>query len=90
VGDLHKVFSGGETLAKVYDGCTHASIGCIECKSWLADAVVAELAPMQERRAAYESAPGLVAEILEAGDVRAAAAAEQTMMAVRKSMGLRA
>jgi len=88
VGDLHKVFSSGETLAKVYDGCTHASIGCIECKGWLADAVVAELAPMQERRAAYESKPGLVTEILDAGNARAADAAEQTMLAVRKAMGL--
>ena len=31
VGDLHKVFSTPETLAKVYDGCRSASIGCIEC-----------------------------------------------------------
>ncbi|MBE7181744.1 MAG: tryptophan--tRNA ligase, partial [Terriglobus roseus] len=30
VGDLHKVFSSAETLAKVYDGCTTAKIGCIE------------------------------------------------------------
>lgn len=29
VGDLHKVFSSPETLAKVYDGCKSASIGCI-------------------------------------------------------------
>ena len=40
VGDLHKVFSDPETLAKVYDGCTTAAIGCIECKSWCADAIV--------------------------------------------------
>jgi tryptophanyl-tRNA synthetase len=88
VGDLHKVFSTGETLAKVYQGCTTASIGCIECKSWLADAVVAELAPMQERRAAYEAKPGRVAEILAAGNSRAVDAAEQTMVAVRAAMGL--
>jgi tryptophanyl-tRNA synthetase len=35
VGDLHKVFSTPETLAKVYDGCRSAGIGCIECKSWI-------------------------------------------------------
>ena len=88
VGDLHKVFSSGETIAKVYDGCTTAAIGCIECKSWLADAVVAELAPMRERRATYDSRPELVKEILEAGDERARAAAEQTMVSVRAAMGL--
>ncbi len=88
VGDLHKVFSTGETLARVYDGCTTAAIGCIECKSWLADAVVAELAPMQHRRAAYESKPQLVQAILEAGNARAATAAEATMCKVRAAMGL--
>jgi tryptophanyl-tRNA synthetase len=88
VGDLHKVFSSAGTLAKVYDGCRTAGIGCIECKGWLADAVVAELAPMQERRAAYEQKPGLVAEILAAGSARAAVAAERTMIEVRKAMGM--
>src|ERR1039458_5693035 len=56
VGDLHKVFSSGETLAKVYEGCRSAGIGCIECKSWAADALVQILAPMQERRAGYTQA----------------------------------
>ena len=51
VGDLHKVFSTPETLAKVYDGCRSAGIGCIECKSWAADALVQILNPIQERRA---------------------------------------
>ena len=88
VGDLHKVFSSAETLAKVYDGCTTAGIGCIECKSWVADAIVAELAPIQERRARYEANPGLVREILDTGDRQASARAEQTMQEVRAAMGL--
>ena len=88
VGDLHKVFSSGETIARVYDGCTTAGIGCIECKSWLADAVVAELAPMQARRASYEAQPQVVTDILEAGNARAREAAEQTLTGVRRAMGL--
>ncbi len=40
VFDLHKVFSTEETQQKVREGCTTAGIGCIECKGWLADAVV--------------------------------------------------
>ncbi len=88
VGDLHKVFSSEEKLAEVYAGCTTAGIGCIECKGWLADSIVAELAPMQQRRARYEAEPGLVTEILAAGNVRAAGAAEQTMQTVRAAMGL--
>ena len=88
VGDLHKVFSSGETIRKVYDGCTTAGIGCIECKGWLADAVVAALAPMQERRALYNAKPDRVREILAAGSARARVVAEETMVSVRAAIGL--
>ena len=88
VFDLHKVFSSAETQQKAREGCTTAGIGCIECKSWVADAIVAELAPIQERRAKYEQNPKLVDEILEAGSLRATARAEQTMKQVRAAMGL--
>ena len=88
VGDLHKIFSSQETLAKVYDGCTTAGIGCIECKGWAADAIVCHVAPIHERRAHLEQNPGLVTEILAAGNERAAARAEQTMQQVRAAMGL--
>ncbi len=75
VGDLHKVFSSEETLAKVYAGCRSAGIGCIECKGWAADAIVAALAPIQERRRRLEQNPALVTEILADGNRRAAARA---------------
>jgi len=88
VGDLHKIFSSEETIAKVYEGCTTAGIGCIECKSWVADAIVSALAPVQERRVKYEQNSGLVTEILADGARRAAARAEQTMQEVRSAMGL--
>ena len=88
VFDLHKVFSSAETQQKVRGGCTTAAIGCIECKGWLSDAVVAELAPIQERRKMYESDPTLVKEIFAAGAVRAAKRAEQTMAEVRTAMGV--
>jgi tryptophanyl-tRNA synthetase len=88
VFDLHKVFSSAEVQQKAREGCTTAGIGCIECKSWVADAVVAELAPIQERRRKYEAAPELVKEILEDGTRRATKRAEQTMIEVRDAMGL--
>ena len=50
VGDLHKIFSDRATMDKVNVGCRSAGIGCIECKSWAADALVQLLSPMQERR----------------------------------------
>ncbi len=84
VGDLHKVFSSPETMAKVYEGCRSAGIGCIECKGWAADALVQLLAPIQERRAGITEAQAL--EILDEGSRRAAARAEQTMVEVREAM----
>ena len=86
VGDLHKVFSTPETLAKVYDGCRSAGIGCIECKGWAADALVQVLSPIQERRARYSETD--VKDILEDGSNRARARAEQTMVQVRSAMQL--
>ncbi len=88
VGDLHKIFSSAETLAKVYDGCTTAGIGCIECKGWAADSIAAALEPIQERRKQYEEKPELVWEILEEGGAKARKRAEQTMVEVREAMGL--
>jgi tryptophanyl-tRNA synthetase len=86
VGDLHKVFSTPETLAKVYEGCRSAGIGCIECKGWAADALVQILEPIQQRRASFTMPQ--VEEILEEGSRRAAARAEQTMREVRSAMKL--
>jgi tryptophanyl-tRNA synthetase len=84
VGDLHKVFSTPETLAKVYDGCRSAGIGCIQCKGWAADALVQVLEPIQSRRAGYSETQ--VSDILEDGSNRARARAEQTMHEVRTAM----
>jgi tryptophanyl-tRNA synthetase len=88
VGDLHKIFSSTETIAKVNEGCRSAGIGCIECKSWAADALVKLLNPMQERRKKFEENPRLAWDILEAGTERARQAAGATMNDVREAMGM--
>jgi tryptophanyl-tRNA synthetase len=88
VGDLHKVFSTPSTLVRVYEGCRSAGIGCIECKSWVADAIVAGLEPMQQRRRQYEEQPRLVHDILHSGSDLARVRAERTMEQVRDAMQL--
>jgi tryptophanyl-tRNA synthetase len=88
VGDLHKLFSSKETMAKVYEGCRSAGIGCIECKSWAADALVQILNPMQQRRKKFEDNPRLAWDILEDGTKRATAAAAETMAEVHAAMGM--
>jgi tryptophanyl-tRNA synthetase len=84
VGDLHKVFSTPETMAKVYEGCRSAGIGCIECKGWAANGLVQVLQPIQDRRASFTVPQAL--EILEDGSNRARVRAEQTMREVRSAM----
>jgi tryptophanyl-tRNA synthetase len=88
VGDLHKIFSDKQTMAKVYEGCRSAGIGCIECKSWAADALVQLLSPMRERRKKFEENPRLAWDILEAGSERARKVAADSMNGVRDAMGM--
>ncbi len=89
VGDLHKVFSDAETIAKVYDGCTHATIGCIECKTWCADSIVHTIAPIQEHRRDLEKRPSVLEDVLANGSTRAAKRAVQTLGEVKHAMGLK-
>jgi tryptophanyl-tRNA synthetase len=88
VGDLHKIFSSKETIANVDVGCRTAGIGCIECKSWAADALVQLLNPMQERRKKFEQNPRLAWDILEAGSQRARQVTGETMQNVRTAMNM--
>lgn len=88
VGDLHKLFSSKETIAKVDVGCRTAGIGCIECKSWAADSLVQLLSPMQERRKKFEQNPRLAWDILEAGSERARHVTGKTMQHVRAAMNM--
>jgi tryptophanyl-tRNA synthetase len=88
VGDLHKIFSSSETMAKVYEGCRTAGIGCIECKGWAADSLWQVLAPIQERRQKYEANPKLAWDILEEGSAKARAVAEATMVEARAAANL--
>jgi tryptophanyl-tRNA synthetase len=86
VYDLHKIYSGEDVKAWVRQGCTTAGIGCLECKKPVYDAINAELAPIQERRRALEADPTLVARLLDDGNRRARAAAQETMTLVRQAI----
>ena len=88
VGDLHKVFSSEDTIGKVYDGCTTAKIGCIECKSWCADSIVRTIAPIQEHRRDLEKRKDVVRDVLRNGKDRAAKRAQATLEEVQAAIGL--
>jgi tryptophanyl-tRNA synthetase len=86
VYDWHKLFSPAETLEWAAAGCRSAGIGCIECKSKMADNLIAWIAPVRERRVEYEKHPGRVLEILDAGSKRARVEAVKTMERVREAV----
>jgi tryptophanyl-tRNA synthetase len=88
VWEFHKVYSDETVRNWVKEGCTSAGIGCIECKQPVIDAVLAELKPMQERAAEYESDPDLVRNIINEGCERARDEARDTMEEVRHVMSL--
>jgi tryptophanyl-tRNA synthetase len=88
VFDLHKVFSTEETQLMAADGCRTAGIGCIECKSWVADAIVATIAPIRERREDLARRPSVVNDVLANGKDRAAKRANETLAEAKHAMGI--
>ncbi len=88
VWQLHEVYSDDQKREWVQTGCKGASIGCIECKQPVIDAVLAELKPIQERAAQYAEDPTLVKNIVADGCEKARKLARETMRDVREAMGL--
>jgi tryptophanyl-tRNA synthetase len=88
IGTMHKALSSPEDLAWVYQGCTTAAIGCVDCKGRLGDTMNAHFAGYAERRAALAATPNRVQEVLEQGAAKARVIAQRTMAEVHKKIGL--
>ena len=86
VFDLHKAFSTQETRDWATLGCTTATIGCIECKTRLADHIVARIEPMRQKREELRRRPDTVMDILKDGSARARKVAQATMEEVHRAM----
>jgi tryptophanyl-tRNA synthetase len=88
VWNLHQVYSSQDTRDWVWQGCTTAGIGCLDCKQPVIDAINAELAPIRERAGQYEEDPTLVRNVIQDGCEKASDLADETMRDVRAAMGL--
>jgi tryptophanyl-tRNA synthetase len=88
VGNLHQIFSDPQRLAYITQGCTQASITCVECKALAVESVNAHLAPIRERRSKLAQEPAGLMEIVRYGAEKATKAAEQTMVQARAAVGL--
>lgn len=63
-------------------------VGDVEVKRKLAAALNAFLDPIRERRASYEAKPGFIEEMLQAGNQRVRAVAQETIRMVEDAMGM--
>ena len=88
VWQLHENYSDPETKAWVVEGCKNASIGCLDCKKPVIDAIVGELEPIQKEAQQYEQDPDLVRSIIIEGCDTARESARETLSEVRTAMGL--
>jgi tryptophanyl-tRNA synthetase len=89
VFSYHKLFGAPEAdIAAIHEGCTSATLGCVDDKNALAERVKAHLAPIRERREAFLADPAYLDEVLERGAERAAAIAGPVLDEAKAAMGL--
>ena len=86
VYDLHKLFSLPETLVWADVGCRTAGIGCIQCKTAMADNLIKWIEPIRARREEYAAHPAEVLRILDEGSAKAREVAQKTMTRVREAV----
>ena len=84
---LHHYFNPSETDS-IAEQCRTAKIGCVDCKSLLAERINSTLAPFRKRRAALAAKPQHVNDVLANGAQRAAVIARETIREVKQRMGL--
>lgn len=84
---LHGFFNPEEQAA-IASSCGEALIGCVECKSRLAEAMNATLQPIRDKRNELAQKPWYVARVLNEGAERARQVARTTIAEVKHRMGL--
>lgn len=88
VWQLHEIYASEDQKQWVQTGCRNASIGCLDCKGPLIDAIAAELKPIREKAHNLSEHPEEVRRIIEDGNEVAREVARDTLDEVRSAMGL--
>ena len=87
VYSMHQIFSPDE-VGQIYQDCTTAGIGCVDCKKIMARNLNAHLEPLRARRADLAAQPNLVDDVLNDGAKKATAIATQVLAEVKDAVGL--
>jgi tryptophanyl-tRNA synthetase len=85
---IHEICTPRPQLEEIANGCRSAGIGCLDCKAILAEEIVTDLEPLQERRRDLGERPEYVLDILAEGAQRARPLAQATIAEVREKIGL--
>lgn len=86
---LHQFASSGTELMEVFDGCTKASMGCLDCKKILAKNINDILAPIQATRHELgEKGSKYALDVLHEGGKNARKKISTTVGDVKEKMGV--
>lgn len=88
VWELHKVYSSESDKKWVVAGCRSASIGCVDCKRPVIDAINTELKPIQAAIHDLSEEMDMVKNIVNEGSEAARYEANKTLREVKEAMGL--
>ncbi len=80
----HVLMTAAEEQARIREGCTTASWGCVDCKKLLLESLEVFLRPIHERRRALEENPERLWAILEEGTARANELSNKTLQEVKQ------
>lgn len=88
VWQFHRLYSDQQRQDWVQSGCASASIGCLDCKKPLIEAVQEELDPIRIEAMELENNQDVVKSIITEGCEKARDEAQDTLKEVRDAMGL--
>lgn len=83
----HQLLTAPYTQSEIREGCTTATLGCVECKKILLQSLENFLHPFHKRRAIYANKNDIYS-ILHEGNRKAMQLAEETMELVRNAIYL--
>jgi tryptophanyl-tRNA synthetase len=84
---LHGLFSA-DIYEWTRENCRSGALGCVDCKTNLADRIVTYYAPYRGRLAELEATPNVAETVLAEGEAKVRPVVEDTMKAVRSAMNL--
>lgn len=88
VWQLHKIYSNEDVSNWVWSGCINATIGCIECKKPIIDAIVKEQQQLQEKAQLYLEDRNLIKNILADGAEKANEIANNKLDEIKDAMNI--